>query len=188
MSAIYIISDEERALKLEYKIGINSQSQQVLLSRYYTYIPKAKIYYYIETGHARIIEDQLKELYKSKRILNGNGNLTEWIKDVQLQEIIDNIKNFFEQIRFDEPVPPKSRKRNTKIVVNTEDLASLIEQKFKEEKLKEVKSLEISKNVRKTKEPKPKSSDEKILDKIKVKEPSSSEEISTRTNNFCIIC
>lgn len=76
MSAIYILSDQANSGR--YKVGSHRGSLKQLRSRYITALPNLQIHYFIQTPHAKIVEESFKRQYSQFRVDNSNGNPSEW--------------------------------------------------------------------------------------------------------------
>lgn len=93
-TAIYIVSDPYNESIGRYKVGSHTGSRDKLLSRYVTYLPDAKIFYFREVIDALGIENIIKQICISKRVININGSISEWY-NMELSHLIkvidDNI-------------------------------------------------------------------------------------------------
>jgi hypothetical protein len=90
MTSVYIVSTEEKAKEGIYKIGKHTGTTRNLESRYTTSLIDPIIYFFYPTIYASTIETQIKKQLDSKRIVNKNGNKSEWIHG-ELKQIIDII-------------------------------------------------------------------------------------------------
>jgi hypothetical protein len=97
MTTIYIVSTEERAKENIYKLGKHTGTIRNLESRYGTPLIDPIIYFFYPTIYASIIENEIKRHLNSKRILNKNGNKSEWI-NLELKHIINIIFNIEKNI------------------------------------------------------------------------------------------
>ena len=87
MRAIYILSNGRTK---RYKVGSHTGDIKALKYRYITAIPDVIIHQFIITPHAKEAERIIKEKLREKRVVNSNGNLSEWIKD-SLKVIVGNV-------------------------------------------------------------------------------------------------
>ena len=92
MFSIYLLRGNNDSKQQIYKIGIHSGSQAKLTTRYNTALPNHSIYKFYTFSDQKLvrqIENDIKELYKSNRILNSNENLSEWfnLNDNELDAI-----------------------------------------------------------------------------------------------------
>jgi len=71
-----------------HKVGIHTGDDEKLTSRYITSIPNLKILYIIKIDSAKDIEYEFKELFKSMRLHNKRGNLSEWIPEIPADLIL----------------------------------------------------------------------------------------------------
>lgn len=78
MSAIYILSDE-RHPEDGYKVGSHTGTINKLKSRYMTTLPKVIIHYFIKCDNAKSVECTFKLMYRNRRVVNNNGNISEWV-------------------------------------------------------------------------------------------------------------
>lgn len=130
MSAIYVLSDLTNTER--YKVGSHTGTLDKLKSRYITAIPTLVIDYFAETLHAKYIEDKFKKLYKTKRIKNTNGCLSEWVT-MSLEEIIVSLSDISPQDLYDNISQSKNLPmdtqnsgsdkvgRNIKLILETEE-------------------------------------------------------------------
>lgn len=77
-TGIYVLSDPLNEAASRYKIGSHTGTINKLISRYITPIPELKIYYFVKTLLALDIETYFKKTFADKRIVNINGNKSEW--------------------------------------------------------------------------------------------------------------
>lgn len=87
---IYVITDTYRKESGVYKVGIHSGSISALRSRYITSIPDLIIedIFHVDSKElAKQMECDFKEKYKHLRLVNSNGNLSEWVT-MQLADIL----------------------------------------------------------------------------------------------------
>ena len=85
---VYVLSDRSNTGK--YKVGSHTGTLSKLKSRYITAIPDLEIHYFVETSNAKYIEDRFKEIHRSDRFTNSNGNLSEWFI-LPLDQIISTL-------------------------------------------------------------------------------------------------
>lgn len=90
-SAFYVITTSDRSKRNIFKIGIHSGSVNSLISRYTTYFPELSIYYFQYIDDALIIENKIKYHFFENRIININGNRSEWI-NIKYKILYDYIK------------------------------------------------------------------------------------------------
>lgn len=103
-TALYIISTIVQSEKNEYKLGKHTGSKKKLLSRYTTSLINPILYYFRYSKNSGKIELILKQHFEKERIINNNGNKTEWI-NIKLNILIDKIDKIFlkyEKNNFDE--------------------------------------------------------------------------------------
>lgn len=89
MNTLYILSDLSHSDD-KFKIGHHSGSLKNLISRYITAIPELKINYFVHTAKAICIENYLKFVFKDYRVINSNGNASEWIS-LPLNSIVNEL-------------------------------------------------------------------------------------------------
>lgn len=97
--SIYVISTHYKANINEFKVGKFSGSMKKLISRYNTTLITPIIFYYREVNNYTLIEKQILSDLDEFRIINANGNKTEWIrldKDTIINIINKNINEFDE--------------------------------------------------------------------------------------------
>lgn len=92
--AIYVISTLEHSKKNEYKLGYHTGVKKKLISRYTTSLINPIIHYFRYSKYAKEIEAKLKQHFEKERIINNNGNKTEWI-NIQLDILIIEIDKIF---------------------------------------------------------------------------------------------
>ena len=110
MTAIYVISISEKALKNEYKLGSHTGTKSKLLGRYRTYFTHPILYYYNEAYNSYYIEGFLKNILDEYRIVNENGNKSEWLH-IELGKLIEIIDAAIHEY----PKTFMKRKNNQKI-------------------------------------------------------------------------
>lgn len=89
---IYVITDVHRKENDIYKVGIHSGNTTALKSRYITSIPDLIIENIVNIDSkeiAKTLESDFKETYKHLRVINSNGNLSEWF-NMKLADILDS--------------------------------------------------------------------------------------------------
>lgn len=75
MTTLYVLTNGEN---IPCKIGIHTGPESKLKSRYITALPNLKILMFKVTPLAAKIETWFKNTYKDKRVVNSNGNPSEW--------------------------------------------------------------------------------------------------------------
>ena len=124
MTAIYVISISEKALKNEYKLGSHTGTKSKLLGRYRTYFTHPILYYYNEAYNSYYIEGFLKNILDEYRIVNENGNKSEWLH-IELGKLIEIIDAAIHEY----PKTFMKRKNNQKI--NNNQKKNVIQQTYK---------------------------------------------------------
>ena len=97
MSSIYLISTHQKAKINEFKLGKFSGSVKKLISRYTTSLVSPIVFYYRKVNNYTLIEKQILSDLDKFRIINANGNKSEWIaldKNKIINTINKNIRNF----------------------------------------------------------------------------------------------
>ena len=97
--SIYVISTHYKANINEFKVGKFSGSMKKLISRYNTSLITPIIFYYRKVNNYTLIEKQILSDLDDFRIINTNGNKSEWIrldKNTIINIIDKNINEFDE--------------------------------------------------------------------------------------------
>ena len=97
MSSIYLISTHQKAKINEFKVGKFSGSIKKLISRYTTSLVSPIVFYYRKVNNYTLIEKQILSDLDKFRIINVNGNKSEWIvldKNKIINIINKNIRKF----------------------------------------------------------------------------------------------
>ena len=92
MAAIYVLTDPVNESLSRYKVGSHKGTLSELRSRYITPIPNLIIRYFIQIDNAKQIESYFKLTYENRRIINSNGNRSEWVT-MPLDEIFGAISS-----------------------------------------------------------------------------------------------
>jgi hypothetical protein len=82
-----------------FKMGHHTGGIKKLRNRYLTPHPNMDVRLFYKTQNAIAIENIIKNRYKQERVLNDNGNLSEWYK-LSSEKIINDI--FKEEFRINE--------------------------------------------------------------------------------------
>lgn len=82
MTSLYILTDPAHEKNNEYKVGIHSGDIAKLIRRYITYVPEmiVKTFISLPEGKAGEIEDKIKDQFSENRIVNTNGNVSEYYR------------------------------------------------------------------------------------------------------------
>jgi len=80
---IYVLSNEHPP----YKVGIHTGKKSCLISRYITALPRLQIHMLEECEVARDVEQIVLQTFQTKRIMNVNMRMSEWI-DAELDDIL----------------------------------------------------------------------------------------------------
>ena len=100
MFHIYILSDKYRAAQNIYKVGRHTGNDDMLITRYKTYLTEPILYYFesVKTIEQCInIENEIKKTLEEYRTEFPSGNLTEWYK-INLRQLMKHIDNAIESI------------------------------------------------------------------------------------------
>ena len=84
-TVVYVVSNQSETVS-RYKIGFHTGSLSQLKSRYMTAIPDVKVHYFMETVHAKNVESKFKTKHSAQRVINSNGNKSEWFS-MSLDEV-----------------------------------------------------------------------------------------------------
>ena len=81
---VYVISNSINMKNNKYKIGVFSGSElSILLNRYRPALIDPELMFYMDIGdivNARHIKKQILSKFGEERIINDNGNMSEWIQ------------------------------------------------------------------------------------------------------------
>jgi prophage antirepressor-like protein len=91
-NSIYLISTKERAKKNEYKVGRYMRTLQQLISRYVTSLVNPILFFYEKVNDYITIENKILIDLDPFRIINKNGNKSEWVK-LEKNKILSIIRN-----------------------------------------------------------------------------------------------
>ena len=92
MATIYVLTDPINESLSRYKVGSHKGTLSELRSRYITPIPNLIIRYFIQIDNAKEIESYFKLAYENRRIINSNGNRSEWVT-MSLDEVFNAISS-----------------------------------------------------------------------------------------------
>ena len=113
--SIYLISTPEHMDRNEYKVGKYSGSLSQLISRYATPLIIPLVFCYIKVNNFTVIETKILEELDEFRMINVNGNKSEWIK-LKRNKIISIIQKNVNKFDYDKPIEIID---NTKIFLPT---------------------------------------------------------------------
>lgn len=129
-NTIYILSTEEKAAQNIYKIGKHLGSIDKLMGRYMTTLICPTLYLSKRVYNYDLIEKKILEELDKHRIINSQGNMSEWINiDLMTlkRTVIDNIKKHDKEFHieivkndnsfFEDILRPKNREKITDFFV-----------------------------------------------------------------------
>ena len=101
--SIYLISTPEQMDRDEYKVGKYSRSLSQLVSRYATPLIIPLVFCFIKVNNYTVIEQKILEELDEFRMINVNGNKSEWIK-LDRNKIINIIQKNVNKFDYDKPI------------------------------------------------------------------------------------
>ena len=101
--SIYLISTPERMDKDEYKLGKHKGSLNKLISRYVTPLVIPLVFCFARVNNYSEIETKILEELDNFRLLNVNGNKSEWIK-LDRNKILTVIHNNINKFDINQPI------------------------------------------------------------------------------------